>query len=289
MKRMGAVTLIVLAVIAAAVFAAATYTVDERERALVLRFGQVIRYNDTPGLHFKTPFVDTVRYYDRRILTLDAEPAPVLTAEKKKVLVDAYVKWRIDDLLKFYTSVGGSEFEARSRLAQLLNSGLREEIGKRTLRDVVSEDRRKVMEAMSEQMDRRAGEYGVSVIDVRVQRVDLTPEVSQSVYDRMKAERARVAKELRAQGAEAAEKIRADADRQREVLLAEAYRDAQRLRGEGDGRATQIYAGAYSKDPEFFALYRSLNAYKESFKDKSDVLVVDPSSDFFRYMKRPNR
>ena len=268
---------------------ATVYTVDEREKAVVVRFGEVVRIDAKPGLRVKTPFLEDVRFYDSRILTLDAEPQPFLTKEKKSVLVDSYVKWRITDLLKFYVAVGGDEMKARERLGQVINSGLRDEFGKRTVHDVISGDRRKIMELLSVNADKEAGEYGIEVVDVRIQRVDLPNEVSQSVYRRMEAERARTAKELRAQGAETAEKIRANADRQREILLAEAYRDAERLRGEGDARATAIYASAYNVNPEFYSLYLSLNAYKESFNNKEDILVVDPSADFFKYFKNPNR
>lgn len=285
-KWIGVVALIVFAFI---VIGATVYSVDEREHAIVIKFGQVIRYDDKPGLHFKTPFVDSVRYFDARILNMDAEPRPFLTKEKKNVLVDSFVKWRIFDPLKFYVTVGGSEQNARTRLAQLINSGLRDEFGKRTVREVISGDRRKIMEILSLIADKEAREYGIQVVDVRIQRVELTEGVSESVYQRMKAERSRIASELRAQGAEAAEKIRADADRQRQILLAEAYRDAERVRGEGDARATAIFASSFGRDPEFFSLYRSLNAYKNSFKDKGDVMVVDPSSDFFKYMKKPRK
>jgi len=278
-----------LALLALLIVNATVYSIDEREKAVVVRFGQVIRYDDAPGIHVKTPFLDTVKVYDARILTMDADPQPFLTKEKKSVIVDSYVKWRIADLLKYYVSVGGDEQKAKDRLAQLINSGLRDEFGKRTLRDVVSGDRRKIMEILSENTDKEAVEYGIEVVDVRIQRVDLPPEVSQSVYRRMEAERTRIAKELRAQGAEQAEKIRADAARQREILLAEAYRDAERIRGEGDARATATYGQAYGANPEFYSLYRSLNAYKESFKDKDDILIVDPSADFFRYFKNPRR
>lgn len=278
-----------LALLAYVIVNSTIYSIDEREKAVVVRFGQVIRYDDTPGIHFKTPLLETVKVYDSRILTMDAEPQPFLTKEKKSVIVDSYVKWRIADLLKYYVSVGGDEQKAKDRLAQLINSGLRDEFGKRTLRDVVSGDRRKIMEILSENTDKEAVEYGIEVVDVRIQRVDLPIEVSQSVYRRMEAERTRIAKELRAQGAEEAEKIRANAERQRDILLAEAYRDAERTRGEGDARATAIYGQAFGANPEFYSLYRSLNAYKESFKDKDDILVIDPSADFFRYFKNPRR
>lgn len=265
------------------------YTVDEREKAIIVRFGQVLRYDDKPGLHWKTPFLDEVRYFDSRILTLDAEPQPFLTQEKKYVLVDSFAKWRVIDPLKYYLTVGGTETGARLRLEQLINSGLRDEVNKRTVQSVVSTDRAKIMQLVTAAADKVARSFGIEVVDVRLQRVDLPDEVSQSVYQRMKAERSRIANELRAQGAEAAEKIRADAERQREVLLAEAYGKAEKIRGEGDARASALYAAAYNRAPEFYSLYRSLNAYKESFKNKDDIMIVDPSSDFFRYMKKPGR
>lgn len=289
MNQTKLIAIAVLVLLALLIVSGSVYSIDEREKAIVVRFGQVIRYDDAPGLHFKTPFLESVKLYDARILTMDADPQPFLTKEKKSVLVDSYVKWRIADLLKYYVSVGGDEQKAKDRLAQLINSGLRDEFGKRTLRDVVSGDRRKIMEILSKNTDKEAVEYGIEVVDVRIQRVDLPTEVSQSVYRRMEAERTRIAKELRAQGAEEAEKIRADAERQREILLAEAYRDAERIRGEGDARATATYGKAFGANSEFYSFYRSLNAYKESFKDKDDILVIDPSADFFRYFKNPRR
>lgn len=265
------------------------YTVDERERAVIVRFGQVIRYDDKPGLHVKTPFLDSVRFYSAQILNLDADPQLFPTIEKKYVVVDSYVKWRITDVLKFHVAVGGDEAKARERLSQVINSGLRGEFGKRTVKEVISGDRRKIMELLSVNADKDASEYGIEVVDVRIQRVEFPSEVRDAVYRNMAAERARIAKELRAKGAEAAEKIRANAERQRDILLAEAYRDAERTRGEGDARATSITGKAFSVNPEFYSLYRSLNAYKESFKSKDDILVVDPSADFFKYFKNPRR
>ena len=265
------------------------YTVDEREHAVVVRFGQVIRYDDKPGLHVKTPFLDAVRFYSAQILTLDAEPQQFPTIEKKYVVVDSFVKWRISDVLKFYVAVGGDEAKARERLSQVINSGLRGEFGKRTVKEVVAGDRRKIMELLSVNADKDASEYGIEVVDVRIQRVEFPTEVRDAVYRNMAAERVRIAKDLRAKGAEAAEKIRADAERQRDILLAEAYRDGERTRGEGDARATSITGKAFSANPEFYSLYRSLNAYKESFKSKDDILVVDPSADFFKYFKNPRR
>jgi membrane protease subunit HflC len=289
MNQSKLIALIALVLVVLVVAGAAVYTVDEREKTIVVRFGQVLRYDDKPGVHFKTPFIDDVRYFDARILTLDAEPTPFLTKEKKYVLVDSFVKWRLLDALQFYLTVGGSESEAKRRLEQLVNSGLRDEFGKRTVKDVISSDRAKIMEILTTNADKEARKFGLEVVDVRLQRVDLPPEVSQSVFQRMKAERSRIANELRAQGAEAAEKIRADAERRREILLADAYRQSERLRGEGDARSTAIYAGAANNAPEFYSLYRSLSAYKESFKSKDDILVVDPSADFFKYLKKPTR
>lgn len=279
----------IAAIIVIVMINATFYSVDEREKAIVFRFGEVIQATDKPGLHVKLPLIDKVRFFDARILTLDADPREFLTVEKKNVLVDSFVKWRVIDPLQYYLRVGGSEAGARTRLEQLVNSGLRDEFGKRSVHDVISGDRREIMNILSTNTNTEAGEYGIEVVDVRIQRVDLPAEVSQSVFRRMEAERKRIASELRAQGAEAAEKIRADSERQREVLLAEAYRQAQKTRGDGDARATAIYANAYQRAPEFYSLYRSLNAYKESFKDKGDIMIVDPSADFFKYLKKPGR
>ncbi|MHB8454981.1 MAG: protease modulator HflC [Acidiferrobacterales bacterium] len=281
--------LIAIAVLLFIVANGSVYTVDQAQKAIVTRFGKVIRYNDGPGLHFKTPFFDTVHYFDGRILNLDTEPRSFLTIEKKSVVVDSYVKWRIADLLKFYVAVGGDELEARERLTQVINSGLRDQFGKRTVSDVVSGDRSKIMQIITADADKQASEYGIQVVDVRIERVDLPTQVSESVYERMRAERTRIAKELRAKGAEAAEKIRADADRQRVVLLADAYRDSQRIRGEGDAKATAIYARAYRANPQFYSFYRSMSAYRATFRHKSDVMVVDPSADFFKYLKNPRQ
>jgi membrane protease subunit HflC len=283
------IAIVILIVIAVVAVNSTFYTIDQREKAIVIRFGQVIRADETPGLHIKIPMIDNVRYFDARILTMDAEPRPFLTVEKKNVEVDSFVKWRIHDALQYYLRVGGSERGARTRLEQLVNSGLRDEFGKRLVRDVISGERREIMRILTTNTDKEAREYGIQVVDVRIQRVDLPAEVSQSVYRRMEAERKRIASELRAQGSEAAEKIRADAERQREVLLAEAYRESEKIRGEGDARATATYANAYQQSPEFYSFYRSLNAYKESFKGKDDILIVDPSSEFFKYLKKPGR
>lgn len=262
------------------------FTVDQRQYAIVFQLGEVKDVIDEPGLNVKLPLIQNVRYFEKRILTMDTpEPERFITSEKKNVLVDHFVKWRIVDPRLYYESVAGDEARARTRLNQTVNAGLREEFGKRTVHDVVSGARDQIMEDMRVKADQDARKIGVQIIDVRLKRVDLPTEVSESVYRRMEAERKRVANELRSQGAAEAEKIRADADRQREVLIANAYREAQQLKGAGDAKATAIYAEAFGQSPEFYSFYRSLEAYRASFDGKDDVLVVDPSSDFFKFMK----
>jgi len=268
------------------VLAMTIFTVDQRKHAIVFQFGEVREVISEPGLYFKWPMIQNVRYFDKRILTLDtSEPESFLTSEKKNVLVDSYVKWRIIDPKLYYVSVEGDEVRAKTRLSQTVNAGLREEFGKRTIHDVVSGERDKVMDQMREKADLDARTIGVQIVDVRVKRVDLPTEVSESVYRRMEAERKRVANQLRSEGSAESEKIRADADKQREVIVAEAYRDAQKMKGEGDAKATTTYAEAFNQNPEFYAFYRSLEAYRNSFKNKSDIIVVEPNSDFFKYMK----
>lgn len=266
------------------------FTVDQRQTAMIFQLGEIVDVKGEPGLYFKAPFLQNVRYFDSRILTLDSqEPERFITSEKKNVLVDSFVKWRIVDIKKYYVSVGGDEMRARTRLLQTVNDSLRAEFGKRTVHDVVSGQRDQIMEILRQKADQDARKIGVQVLDVRLKRVDLPQEVSESVYQRMEAERKRVANELRSTGAGEAEKIRADADRQREVILAEAYREAQRTKGEGDAKAASIYADAYSANPEFYAFYRSLEAYRQTFRNKSDVMVLDPSSEFFKYLKSPGK
>lgn len=266
------------------------FTVDQRQFAVVFQLGEVKQVITEPGLNFKIPLIQNVRFFEKRIITLDnVEPERFITSEKKNVLVDSYIKWRIVDPKLYYISVGGDESRAKIRLNQTVNAGLREEFGKRTVHDVVSGERDKIMEQMREKADTDARKIGVQIVDVRVKRVELPTEVSDAVYRRMEAERKRVANELRAEGAAEAEKIRADADRQREVIIADAYRDAQKIKGEGDGKASAIYAGAFSQSPEFYAFYRSLEAYRGSFRNKGDVMVVEPNSDFFKYMKSLGR
>lgn len=266
------------------------FVVDQRQNAIVFQLGEVVSVITKPGLYFKVPLVQNVRFFDSRILTLDAgEPERFITAEKKNVMVDSFVKWRIVDVKQYYVSVGGDEARAKTRLLQTVNSSMREEFGKRTVNEVVSGEREKIMTVLREKTDADARKIGVQVLDVRLKRVDFPPEISESVYRRMDAERKRVANELRATGNAESEKIRADADRQREVILAEAYRDAQKTKGEGDAKAAALYAAAYGRNAEFYSFYRSLEAYKQSFKNKSDVMVIDPSSAFFKYLKGPGK
>lgn len=268
------------------VVAMSMFTVDQRKFAIVFQLGEIKDVITEPGLNFKWPLIQNVRYFDKRILTYDAqEPERFITSEKKPVLVDAFVKWRIIDAEQYYKAVQGDESRAQTRLSQTVNSGLREAFGKRTVHEVVSGEREKIMEEVRTKADADARAIGVQIVDVRLKRVDLPQEVSESVFRRMETERKRVANELRSKGGAEAEKIKADADRQREIIVAEAYRDAQRTKGEGDAKATAIYAQAFGQNAEFYAFYRSLEAYRQSFRSKSDVLVVDPSSDFFKYLK----
>ncbi len=254
---------------------------------MLLRFGKVVEGDVQPGLHVKIPLVDKVRTFDARLLTLDTATARFLTLEKKAVMVDAFAKWRVANAEQFYTATSGLKQIADERLARRLEAGLRDQFGKRTLHEVVSGERDALMAEITASMDRMARrELGIEVLDVRVKAIDLPREVNRSVFERMSTEREREAREHRAKGRELAEGIRADADRQRRVLLAEAYREAEETRGQGDARAAAIYAQAYSQDPEFYAFHRSLQAMRDSFNDKSDVLVLDPSSDFFRYMQK---
>jgi membrane protease subunit HflC len=270
--------------------ATSLFTVDQRQYAIVFQLGEVKEVITEPGLAFKWPLIQNVNFFDKRVLTLEsAEPERFMTAEKKPVLVDSFVKWRIHDVRQYYVSMGGDEAIAKTRLSQTVNAGLREEFGKRTVHDVVSGARDQIMADVQKKADADMRAVGIEIIDVRLKRVDLPAEVSEAVYRRMETERKRVANELRSTGAAEAEKIKADADRQREVLLAEAYRDAQKTKGEGDAKAASIYGRAFGENPEFYAFYRSLDAYRNSFKSKSDVLVVEPNSDFFKYLKSAGR
>lgn len=261
------------------------FTVNEAEKAIKFRLGEVVKSDYEPGLHFKWPFINNVKKFDSRIQTMVSRPEGFLTAEKKNVIVDSFVKWRIDDVSTFYQVVAGDIDQANLILDPIIKDAFRSEFGKRNIKQLVSTDRRAIRDILIKNTKPLAAEKGMEIIDIQVMRIDLPPEVSSSVFRRMEAERERVAREFRSQGAEAAEKIRADADRQRVVTLANAFRDAERLRGEGDAKSAEIYAKAYGADPEFFTFYRSLNAYKKTFS-KSNTVVLDPESDFFRYFKK---
>jgi modulator of FtsH protease HflC len=284
---------VVFVVAVLVVLSLSAFTVDQRQRAIVFQLGEVKDVVEEPGLHFKWPLIQNVRYFDKRILTWDdPEPQSFITAENKPVLVDAFVKWRIIDPKRYYVSVissGGDETAAARRITQTVTGLLREEFGKRTVHDVVSGERHEIMNTVREKVDQDVRPLGVQVVDVRLKRVDLPQEVSADVYRRMESERKRVAAKLRSDGSAEAEKIRATADKQREVIIAQAYSAAQRVKGEGDAKAAAIYAKAFSENPEFYSFYRSLDAYRGSFKNKSDVLVLDPNSEFFKYFRSPGR
>ena len=276
---------LILLVIAAIIVSMSVFTVDERERAINLQLGEVVRFDYEPGLHFKIPLVQNILKFDRRIQNLDSDPELYLTLEKKNVKVDSFVKWRIEDVVRYYTSTGGSPGRASNRLSAVIQKSLKDEFGKRTIQQVVSGERQEIMDQLRESAKKQADELGIEIIDVRIKRIDLPEQVSASVYARMSAEREQVAKKFRSEGEEQSKKIRAEADREREVILAEAQRDAQKVKGSGDGRATEIYASAYSQDEEFYSLYRSLAAYRNTFNNPSDVLLVEPNSQFFKYFK----
>lgn len=261
------------------------FTVTETEKAIKFRLGEIVKNDYEPGLHFKWPLINNVKKFDKRIQTMEAKPERFLTAEKKNVIVDSFVKWRIGDVTTFYTVVAGDVDQANLRLDQIIKDAFRGEFGKRNIKQLVSTDRQAIREILIKNSKPLAADLGMEIIDVQVMRIDLPDEVSSSVFHRMEAERERVAREFRSQGAEAAERIRADADRQRVVIMANAFRDAEKLRGEGDAKSAEIYAKAYGADTEFFTFYRSLNAYKKTFTSSS-MMVLDPESDFFRYFKQ---
>ncbi|MFP4147639.1 MAG: protease modulator HflC [Halorhodospira sp.] len=278
-------TNIVLPLVAVAAILAyfSMYTVSEREVALKFRLGEIIESDIEPGLHFKLPFVNNVRKFDARVQNLDEQPERFLTVEQKNLIVDSFVKWRVVDAERFYTTVRGEPERANQRLREIIRDALRAEFGKRTVQDIISGERVQIMEVLRVTTAEAAQSLGLEVLDVRLKRIDLPDEVTESIFERMAADRERVAREIRARGDEAAERIRADADRQRTVLLAEAYRDGQTLRGEGDARAAEVYAGAYSQEPDFFAFQRSLRSYREAFQDDQDLFVLSPRSEFLRY------
>jgi len=277
---------IILAVIIVTVGSSAVYYVDEREKAIVFQFGEIVRSNDEPGIHFKAPLINNVRYFDSRVQTMDSDPELYLTREKKNLVVDSFVKWRITNAANYYTRLGGLASNARNRLAQRVNDALRSEFGNRSVQQVISGDRVEIMDVVRELTNEETASLGIEVLDVRLKRVDLDPDISERVYQRMEAERSRVAKDLRARGAEAAERIRADADRDRAIILAEAKQTAQEIKGQGDAEATAIYADAFSRDREFYRMYRSLNAYRNTFATPDNLLVIEPDSEFFRYFNQ---
>jgi membrane protease subunit HflC len=277
--------ILVLLVIAAIIASMSIFTVDERERAINLQLGEVIRADYEPGLQFKLPLIQDILKFDKRIQNLDSDPELYLTLEKKNVKVDSFVKWRITDVVRFYTSTGGSPARASNRLSAVIQKSLKDEFGKRTIQQVVSGERTAIMDKLRLSAKNQADELGIEIIDVRIKRIDLPEEVSASVYARMAAEREQVAKKFRSEGEEQGKRIRAEADREQEVILAEAQRDAQKIKGDGDGRATEVYANAFSQDAEFYSLYRSLGAYRNTFNSPSDVLLVEPNTQFFKYFK----
>jgi len=283
------VTYGIVALITLWLLMASLFVVDQRQYAIVFALGEVKRVISAPGLYFKLPPpFQNILFLDNRILTLDTPDADrFITAEKKNILVDAFVKWRIIDPKLYFVSFGGDERRANDRMAQIIKAALNDEITKRTVREVISGERGAVMAAIQKKVSEEAKQIGVSIVDVRLKRVDYVENINASVYDRMKSERTRVANELRSTGSAESEKIRADADRQRTVILAEAFRDAENIRGEGDAKASTTYAQAYGQNPEFFKFYRSLEAYKTSFKGQSDLMIIDPTSEFFKYFKNP--
>ncbi|MCK6369902.1 MAG: protease modulator HflC [Gammaproteobacteria bacterium] len=277
--------LAVVALVVAAAFMS-LFTVDERELAVKFRFGEIVSTEYEPGLHLMIPIINNVRRFPRQILTLNNPQEQFLTAEKKNLLVDFYVKWRITDVGQFYRASGGSEPLAAQRLLEIMKDGIRAEFAKRTVPQVVAAERQELLDVMLAAAREDAGKLGIQIVDVRVKRIEFSDDVSESVFNRMRQERARTASELRAQGAEVAEQIRADADRQRTVIVATAYRDSQKIRGEGDAVAADIYAQAFGKNPGFFTFYRSIAAYRQSLGKPNDLIVIDSSSDFFRYLNQ---
>lgn len=279
-------SLLVLIVLGGFLFLSIVFTVTEKELAMKFRLGEIVKTDYEPGIHFKLPFVNNIRTFDKRILTLDARPALYLTKEKKNVNVDFFVKWRIKEVATFYKSMsGGNERTAMERIYTIINDGLRDEFSKRSILELLSGERSEIMDTTTKVSNEQVQKFGIEVVDVRIKRIDYSEDISDSVFNRMVAERTRVAKDYRSRGAEAAEKIRADADRQVTVLKAKAYRKSQQTRGSGDAKASEIYARAYNRNPEFYSFYRSLDAYRNAFSRDDDVLVLEPDSEFFNYFK----
>ncbi|TXI87982.1 MAG: protease modulator HflC [Cupriavidus sp.] len=261
------------------------FIVDQRERAVVKQMGELLPRDYSPGLHVKVPFIQSVERFDGRILSMDNQAENFLTVEKKNVEVDFFVKWRIANAITYYQATRGSSASAMDLMSGIINRSLRDEFGSRTIQQAVSGERDEIMSALSKNISSKVKDLGIQVLDVRVKSINLPKEVTESVYDRMRAERTRVASDLRARGAEEAEKIRAEADRGAQTSIADSYRDAEKIRGEGDAKAAEIYAKAYGQDPEFYAFYRSLNIYRDAFSSKKDVMVLEPKGEFFRYFK----
>jgi len=278
--------LIIAVLVAAVLLWLSVFIVTERQKAIMFRLGEIVRSDYEPGMHFMFPVLNNVQKFDRRILTLDSRPEQILTGEKKNVLVDYFVKWRIEGVEAFYRSFGGREEDALARMAAVIKDALQAELGNRTIREVVAGERQQIMDNVAENVDTRVRDYGIDVIDVRIKQIELPPNVRTSVFARMAAERERIAKELRAEGEKAASIIRARADRERVEILAAAQRKAEEIRGTGDALATEIYATGYGGDPEFYEFYRSLQAYQNSFRDKQDMLVLEPNSEFFDYFNQ---
>jgi len=276
--------ILVLAVLVAILLSSSLYTVKETQVALKLRLGEIVSIENDPGLKFKTPFVNNVVWFDKRIQTLDSAAESFLTVEKKNLVVDSFVKWRIVDTQKFYISTGGVLAQANLRLAQNNQDALRSEFSKRTIIEVVSDEREAIMASVKSKLKEIAeDEYGIEVVDVRIKRIELSQEVRNSVYSRMETERKGLANKYRSEGAEEAEKIQAFADKERTIILANAYRDSEKIRGEGDAISASNYAKAYSQDADFYSFYRSLESYKKSFNEQGDILVLNPDSEFFRH------
>jgi membrane protease subunit HflC len=287
-QRLGPVVIGIVAALVLTVLS--LFTVDQREKAVVFQLGEIKEIISEPGLHVKWPLIQNVRFFDNRILTLDTpDTERFITSEKKNVLVDSFVKWRIADARQYYVSVQGDEQRAQTRISQTVNASLREEFGKRTVQDVVSGERDDIMRIVRDKLEEDAKRIGVAIVDVRLKRVELPAEVSESVYRRMEAERRAVASELRSQGFSEGEKIRAEADRERQIIIADSYKKAQGVKGEGDQRASAIYARAFGENPEFYAFYRSLEAYKAGFSRRGDVMVIEPNSEFFKYFRNPGK
>jgi membrane protease subunit HflC len=286
--RRGSAAVVIVAIVAVLVFMMSAYVIDQRKAAIKFQLGEVVAVQTQPGLYFLVPFVQNVRLYDTRIQTLEArDPERFLTKENRNVLVDSFVKWRVNDVKQYYVTVHGDAFTAEARMSQTVNDALRAEFARRTVHDVVSGERDKIMDVVTRKVDQDARNIGVEIVDVRLKRVDFVPEISSDVYRRMESERKRAANQLRATGQAEGEKIKAIADRQRQEIVAKAYAEAQKIKGEGDATASKIYAEAFQRNPEFFSFYRSMEAYRQSLRSKSDVLLLDPSSDFFKYLKAP--